>query len=133
MRDMPYSSFSDAPKLVFVVRVDGADYISELRPTTGLSLILHMTYEHGERWWNDLDIAKLKISEKRMSRSHFVHRKISHGLTRAQTRASVVGDRRLTAVDMMRLQRSLPCCLHYISHTRPSFLEACKGPVLQCT
>jgi hypothetical protein len=123
VRDTPYSSFSDTSKLVFVVRVVGA----ELRPTTGLLFILHLIYEHGERWWNDLDTGKLKISEKRMSRSHFVHRKISHGLTRAQTRASVVGDRRLTAVDMVRHTAKLTLLLALHQPHQTQFLGGLQG------
>jgi hypothetical protein len=29
------------------------DYVSELRPSTGLLFIPQMIYEHGEPWWND--------------------------------------------------------------------------------
>jgi hypothetical protein len=31
----------------------GWNYVSELRPPTGLLFILQMIYEHGEPWWND--------------------------------------------------------------------------------
>jgi hypothetical protein len=31
----------------------GRDYISELRPPTGVLFIPQAIYEHGEPWWND--------------------------------------------------------------------------------
>jgi hypothetical protein len=37
----------------------GRDYISELRPPTGLLFIPQVIYEHGEPWWNDIDMEKL--------------------------------------------------------------------------
>jgi hypothetical protein len=36
----------------------GCDYVSELQPPTGLLFILHVLYEHGEPWWNDIDKGK---------------------------------------------------------------------------
>jgi hypothetical protein len=31
------------------------DYVSELRPPTGLYFIPHIIYEHGEPWWKTPD------------------------------------------------------------------------------
>jgi hypothetical protein len=39
----------------------GWDYVSELRPPTGLLFIHQVIHEHGEWWWNDVDRGKLKI------------------------------------------------------------------------
>jgi hypothetical protein len=37
----------------------GWDYISELRPPTGLLFIPQVIYEHEEPLWNDIDSEKL--------------------------------------------------------------------------
>jgi hypothetical protein len=39
----------------------GWDYVSELRPPTGLLFIPHVTYERGQPWWNDIDSGRLLI------------------------------------------------------------------------
>jgi hypothetical protein len=36
----------------------GSDYVSDLRPPTGLLFILKVVYEHGVPWWNDIDKGK---------------------------------------------------------------------------
>jgi hypothetical protein len=43
------------------------DYVSELRPPTGLMFITHMTYEKGEPRWNDTDRGEAKESEEDLS------------------------------------------------------------------
>jgi hypothetical protein len=45
-----------------------SDYVSELRPLTGLLFILQMVYENGEPWWNDIDRATQKNSKKTLSK-----------------------------------------------------------------
>jgi hypothetical protein len=42
----------------------GWDYVSELRPPTGLLLIPHVIYEYGELRWNDIDLDHLKMAVK---------------------------------------------------------------------
>jgi hypothetical protein len=37
------------------------DHVSELRPSADLLLIPQVIYEHGERWWNDIDRRILMI------------------------------------------------------------------------
>jgi hypothetical protein len=39
----------------------GWDYVSELRPPTGLLFIPQVMYGHEEPWWNDVDMGKLLI------------------------------------------------------------------------
>jgi hypothetical protein len=53
----------------------GRDYVSELRPPTGLLFIPQVLYDYGEPWWNDIDRVKPKILEKNLSQCHFVHKK----------------------------------------------------------
>jgi hypothetical protein len=53
----------------------GRNYISELRPTTGLLFILEMIYGYGEPRWNFVKRVKPKNSEKSLSHCHFVHHK----------------------------------------------------------
>jgi hypothetical protein len=38
-----------------------------------LLLICQMIYEYGQPWWNDIDRADPKNSEKNLSQCHFVH------------------------------------------------------------
>jgi hypothetical protein len=38
-----------------IVMLMGRDYVSELQPQTGLSLIPLVIYEHKEPWGNDID------------------------------------------------------------------------------
>jgi hypothetical protein len=38
----------------------GCEYVSELRPPTGLLFIIHMKYEYREPRWNDTDREKPK-------------------------------------------------------------------------
>jgi hypothetical protein len=42
--------------LLFVLM--GLDYVSELRPPTGLLVIPQVIYEHGQARWNDTDRGK---------------------------------------------------------------------------
>jgi hypothetical protein len=50
------------------------DYISELRPPTGLLLISQVKYGHEELLWNYIDSRKPKNSFN-LLQSHFVHHK----------------------------------------------------------
>jgi hypothetical protein len=52
----------------------GWDYVSELRPPTGLLFIPQMIYEYGQPWWNDID-GKQNNSGRNLSHCHFVHHK----------------------------------------------------------
>jgi hypothetical protein len=81
----------------------GWDYVSELRPPTGLLFIPQIIYEYGEPWWNDIDSEKpkKKLGEKPVP-VPLCPPQISHGLTREQTRASAVKGQRLTAWAMAR-------------------------------
>jgi hypothetical protein len=54
-------------KLIIVVRVDGEDYVSDLRPPTDLLFILQMMYESEELWWNAIDRGKPKNWKKNLS------------------------------------------------------------------
>jgi hypothetical protein len=45
----------------------GQDYVSELRPPTGLLFIPQVIYEHGEPWWNDISRGKLLIRPQELS------------------------------------------------------------------
>jgi hypothetical protein len=58
-----------------VVYVDG-DYVSELRPATGLLFIPQVIYEYGKPRWNDTDRGNPKKPEKKLSHCHCHH--ISH-------------------------------------------------------
>jgi hypothetical protein len=69
------------------------DYISELRPPTGLLSISQMIYEYGEPRWNDIDRVKPNDSKT----SAILSITNPYELTRARTRASVERRRRLTA------------------------------------
>jgi hypothetical protein len=46
------------------------DYVSELRPPTGLLFIPKMIYEYGQPRWNDIDRRKQKTSDKDLSHYH---------------------------------------------------------------
>jgi hypothetical protein len=51
-----------------MIKSMGWDYISELRPPTGLLFISQVIYEHGEPWWNDcVDRGKLLILPPELS------------------------------------------------------------------
>jgi hypothetical protein len=45
----------------------GLDYVSELRPPTGLLFIPHAIYEYGDPRWNDIDSGKQRNSGKTCS------------------------------------------------------------------
>jgi hypothetical protein len=56
--------------MMMMIMSMGWDYISELRPPTGLLFILQVIPEHGEPWWNDIDrgnyrpiVSNLRINE----------------------------------------------------------------------
>jgi hypothetical protein len=53
----------------------GWDYVSELRPLTGLLFIPQKMYESGEPRWNNINIGKPRNSEKTLPQCHFVHHK----------------------------------------------------------
>jgi hypothetical protein len=53
----------------------GRDYVSELRPPTGLLSIPQLIYVYGEPWWNDIDKGKPNTLEKNVTQYHFVHHK----------------------------------------------------------
>jgi hypothetical protein len=53
----------------------GWDYVSELRPLTGLLFIPQKMYESGEPRWNNINIGKPRNSEKTLPQRHFVHHK----------------------------------------------------------
>jgi hypothetical protein len=53
----------------------GWDYVSELRPPTGLLFIPQMIYDSGEPRWNSSDKKIPKNSEEILSQCHFVHHK----------------------------------------------------------
>jgi hypothetical protein len=42
----------------------GRDYVSELRPSTGLFFSPKMLYECGELWWNDITGKTEELGEK---------------------------------------------------------------------
>jgi hypothetical protein len=44
------------------------DYVSELRPPTGILFIPQVIYEHGETWWNGIDSGRpLQIRPPQLS------------------------------------------------------------------
>jgi hypothetical protein len=51
----------------------GRDRVSELWPPAGLFL-LHVTYEYGKPWWNDIDGENKELREN-LSQCHFVNHK----------------------------------------------------------
>jgi hypothetical protein len=53
----------------------GLDHVSELQPPAGLLSILQMIYEYGQPRWNNIDMEKLKNSEKYLSLCHFARHK----------------------------------------------------------
>jgi hypothetical protein len=53
----------------------GRNYVSELRPPTGLLFTPQMIYEYEEPRWNNIDMRNLKNSEKDLSQSYFIHHK----------------------------------------------------------
>jgi hypothetical protein len=53
----------------------GRDYVSELRPPTGLLFIPQMIYESGEQRWNDIDSGKPRRSERNLPKFHFDNQK----------------------------------------------------------
>jgi hypothetical protein len=71
----------------------GWDYVSELRPATGLLFIPQIIYEYGEPRWNDTDRGKPKNSREKPVPVPLCPPQIPHGLTQA----SAVRDRWLTA------------------------------------
>jgi hypothetical protein len=44
---------------MLLLMLTGWDYVSELRPPTGLLFIPQVIYEYGEPRWNDMDSGKL--------------------------------------------------------------------------
>jgi hypothetical protein len=44
---------------MFVILSEGWDYVSEMRPPSGLLLMAQMMYEHGDARWNSIDRRKL--------------------------------------------------------------------------
>jgi hypothetical protein len=53
----------------------GRDYVSELRPPTGLLFIPQIIYEYEQPRWNDTDRGKPKNSEETLPQYQFVHYK----------------------------------------------------------
>jgi hypothetical protein len=45
----------------------GWDYFFELRPPTGLLVILQVIYEHGEPWWNNIDRGNWVFHQKSLT------------------------------------------------------------------
>jgi hypothetical protein len=45
-----------------MIMLMGCDYVSKLRPPTGILFISQVIYEHGEPWWNYIDRGKLLSS-----------------------------------------------------------------------
>jgi hypothetical protein len=45
----------------------GLEYVSELRPPSGLLLIPQVRYKHGEPWWKDIDRVKVVIRPPQLS------------------------------------------------------------------
>jgi hypothetical protein len=45
-------SFLPTTLMITMIMPMGRDYVSELRPPTGLLFIPQVIYEHGEPWWN---------------------------------------------------------------------------------
>jgi hypothetical protein len=43
----------------YLITPMGWDYVSEMRPPTGLLFISQVIHEHGEPWWNDTGSGKL--------------------------------------------------------------------------
>jgi hypothetical protein len=102
----------------------GWDNVSELRPPMGL-LFVPRWYEYGEPWWNDTDRVKQKNFRKTNVPAPLRPPWISHGLTRAQTRFSMVRGWRLSAWTTTRpvscvnmiAQRSFLSVVCYIIHS----------------
>jgi hypothetical protein len=53
--------------VIIMVMSMGWDYISELLPLTDLLFIPNVIHEHGEPWWNDINIGKLQIPSPELS------------------------------------------------------------------
>jgi hypothetical protein len=73
----------------------GSDYVSELWPPTG-AIIPQMIYEYGESQWNDIGGKTKELGEKSVPLPLWPLQ-MPRGLTGAQTWASMVSGRRLTA------------------------------------
>jgi hypothetical protein len=79
---------------VVAVHVDGWDYVSELRPPTGL-LFTSRWYMSMEPWWHDAgDLGEKPVPVP------LCPPQIAHGLTRAQTWTFMVRYRQLTTWTM---------------------------------
>jgi hypothetical protein len=48
----------------------GWDYVSELRPPTGLLFVTQVIYEHGEQCWSNIDRGRLLIRPPELSGNH---------------------------------------------------------------
>jgi hypothetical protein len=59
-------TFFNAEQMMIMMSM-GRDYVYELWPLVGPSLIPHMIYEHREAWWNDIDRGKLLIRPPELS------------------------------------------------------------------
>jgi hypothetical protein len=55
---------------VMMIMSMGWDYVSELRPLTGLLFIPQVIYEHGELRWNDIDRGDPDSSTRALWQSH---------------------------------------------------------------
>jgi hypothetical protein len=53
--------------IMIMIKSMAWEYVSKLRPTTGLAFILQMIHEHGESCWNNTDKGKLIIRPPELS------------------------------------------------------------------
>jgi hypothetical protein len=60
-------SFYDTARFMSLSMSMGWDYVSELRPPTGLLFIPQIIYEHGEPRWNAMDRGKPNNLEKNLT------------------------------------------------------------------
>jgi hypothetical protein len=84
----------------------GWNCVSELRPSTGLLVILQMIYEYGEPRWNDIDGKTEELGGKNLSLPLYPQQ-IPHGRTWVQTQGSASNVLLMIMTAMRRSSRTM--------------------------
>jgi hypothetical protein len=104
----------------------GREYVSELRPSTGLLFMPQVIWGYGNPRWIDIDREKRKNSEEKLSQCHVVYPK-SRMDWPGRTRASVMRGGRLVTWDSKLCTLVLKTVGIKISSVEDAVVEMCSA------